>query len=74
MKRVVASTGGAVQAANGSTTQEEVRMDKDEKVENGSSAQTIEGSTAGQINRNGILLAIFAGVGSRKLRWIDVIT
>ena len=47
MNRVVASTGGAEQAANGSTTQEEGRTDKDEKVENGSSAQTIEASTAG---------------------------
>ena len=47
MNRVVASTGGAEQAANVSTTQEEGCTDKDEKVENGLSAQTIEGSTAG---------------------------
>ena len=45
MNRVVASTGGAEQVANGSTTQEEGRADKDEKVENGLSAQTMEAST-----------------------------
>ena len=74
MKRVVASTSGAEQAADGSTMQEEGRTDKYEKVENGLSAQTIEASTAGYINRNRMLLAIFAGVGAQKSRWIDVIT
>ena len=74
MNRIVTRTGGAEQAANGSTTQEDGHTDKVEKVENGLSAQTIEASTAGYINRNRMLLAIFAGVGIRKLRWIDVIT